>query len=198
MRILKAALLILALAVVPVVASAQDEFPKAELAMGYSLVRMSTTGVLEQFTQQGGSTNVAFNFNRKVGLVADFGAYNNNNIRGYDVNNTMFTYLFGPRFSARGEKFTLFGNALFGGAHINGSANANLVSSGTTTVVHIEESNNSFAMVVGGGIDINAGKHFAIRPAQFDYLLTRFNPGSQSETQNCMRYSAMIVFKFGK
>jgi hypothetical protein len=51
-------------------------------------------------------------------------------------------------------------------------------------------------MVIGGGLDINAGKHFAVRPAQLDYLLTRFNPLNESPTQNNLRYSAMIVFKF--
>jgi hypothetical protein len=193
-----AAALLITLLVGAVVASAQ-EFPRAEVALGYSLVRFSTTGVLEQFTAQGGSTNIALNFNRKIGIVADFGGYNNNNVRGFNVDNTTFTYLFGPRFTARGDKVSLFGNALFGGAHISGSASG-CFGPGTCTTVAREESNNSAAFLIGGGLDISAGKHFAVRPAQFDYLLIRFNPTiagvERSETQNNLRYSAMVVFKF--
>jgi hypothetical protein len=176
-----------------VIASAQ-EYPKAEIAMGYSLVRYSTTGVLEQFTANGASANLAYNFSKHVGFVADFGGYNNNNIRGFDVDNTMFTYLFGPRFNTHGERVNVFGQTLLGGAHISGSAGP-LFFPGTVTT-GAEESNNSMAFLIGGGFDVNVSKHVAIRPAELDYLLIRFNPGNQSETQNNLRYSAQIVFKF--
>ncbi len=169
-------------------AVAQDEYPTVEAAMGYSLVRMSSTGVVEQFTLNGGSANFALNYSKAVGIVADFGGYNNNNIRGVNLDNTTFTYLFGPRFSYRGDKGTVFGDALFGGAHVSGSARVN----GT----NIAESNNSFSMAFGGGFDVNVSKHFAIRPVQLDYLMTRFNVLNSSETQNNLRYSAMMVFKF--
>jgi outer membrane protein with beta-barrel domain len=204
MHLLKAALTMFAVMAVAVVATAQEEYPKAEIAMGYSLVRYSTTGPLEQFTANGGSTSIAYNFNRKIGLVADFGGYNNNNIRGFDVDNTMFTYLFGPRFTARGEHVNVFGHAMFGGAHISGSASSLLVPTpvgGSSATTGFEESNNSAAFLIGGGFDVHLSKHFALRPAQFDYLLIRFNPKiagvEQSSTQNNLRYSAQIVFKFG-
>ncbi len=188
-----AALLMFITLLAGVVASAQ-EYPKAEIAMGYSLVRYSTTGVLEKFTANGGSANLAYNFTKHVGFVADFGGYNNNNIRGFSVDNTMFTYLFGPRFNTHGERINVFGQTLFGGAHISGSAGS-LFFPGTVTEP-FEESNNSMAFLIGGGFDVNVSKHVAIRPAEFDYLLIRFNPGNQSETQNNIRYSAQIVFKF--
>ena len=196
---LKAILSIVAFLAVAIVAVAQEEYPKGELAFGYSLTRYSTTGPLEQFTANGGSSSIAFNFNRKIGLVADFGGYNNNNIRGFNVDNTMFTYLFGPRFTARGEHVNIFGHTMFGGAHISGSAGP-LIAGGTTTQA-FEESNNSAAFLIGGGFDVHLSKHIALRPAQLDYLLIRFNPtvaGKElSSTQNNFRYSAQLVFKFG-
>ncbi len=199
MHLLKAALAMFTFAAVAMVAVAQEEYPKAEVALGYSLVRYSTTGPLEQFTANGGSTSIAYNFNRKIGLVADFGGYNNNNIRGFDVDNTMFTYLFGPRFTARGEHVNIFGHVMFGGAHISGSAGP-LIAGGTQTTA-FEESNNSAAFLIGGGFDVHLSKHIALRPAQLDYLLIRFNPTVQgvelSSTQNNLRFSAQLVFKFG-
>jgi outer membrane immunogenic protein len=191
MKLRNVSLVVCMLLIVAAFAAAQD-FPKVEAALGYSMVRVSSTGFIEKYTTQGGSSNIALNFSKHVGLVADFGGYNNNNIRGVNVDNTTFTYLFGPRFSHRTDKVTLFGDALFGGAHI--SASGNIVENGVTT--KIAESNNSFSMVIGGGFDFNVSKHMAIRPAQFDYLMTRFNPFNSSPTQNNLRYSAMVVFKF--
>ncbi len=200
MRSFKAAFALAALMAGTVAAVAQQEYPKAEVAMGYSLVRYSTTGPLEQFTANGGSASIAYNFNRKIGLVADFGGYNNNNIRGFDVDNTMFTYLFGPRFTARGEHVNIFGHAMFGGAHISGSAGPLLVPGGGSTTA-FDAANNSAAFLIGGGFDVHLSKRVALRPAQFDYLLIRFDPTVQGEhlssTQNNLRFSAQIVFKFG-
>jgi outer membrane immunogenic protein len=191
MKLRNVSLVVCMLLIVAAFAAAQD-FPKAEAAMGYSMLRVSSTGYIEQYTMNGGSANIALNFSKHLGLVADFGGYNNNNIRGVNVDNTTFTYLFGPRFSHRTDRVTIFGDVLLGGAHI--SASGNVVNNGVTT--KIAESNNSFSMVVGGGFDVNVSKHMAIRPAQFDYLMTRFNPFNASPTQNNLRYSAMVVFKF--
>jgi len=57
----------------------------------------------------------------------------------------------------------------------------------------------TFAMVAGGGIDIKIGKHFAFRPVEEDYLLTRFPTIlTQNDTnRNHFRYSAGVNFMFG-
>ena len=57
----------------------------------------------------GGSTSIAFNVNRYLGIVGDFGGYRSNqlaftNTNPYPVVNasgTVFTYMAGPRFSYR-------------------------------------------------------------------------------------------------
>ena len=51
---------------------------------------------------------------------------------------------------------------------------------------------------VGGGLDLNAGKHFALRLGEMDYVLTRYtNPFTQTNNQNNFRYLGGVVFKFG-
>jgi hypothetical protein len=54
-------------------------------------------------------------------------------------------------------------------------------------------------MVFGGGVDIKVSHSVAIRPAEFDYLLTRFgNPlTNNNANQNSFRYQAGVVFEFG-
>ena len=39
-----------------------------------------------------------------------------------------------------------------------------------------------FTMAVGGGIDLNAGKHFAFRLGEIDYVLTRYTNPSPRPT----------------
>jgi opacity protein-like surface antigen len=89
-------------------------------------------------------------------------------------------FLFGPVISARSEKATIFAHALFGDARAT-------VDTGT-----LSTSDNAFAMALGGGLDYNLNKNFAVRVGQFDYLPTRFG----SDTQNNFRYATGIVFKF--
>jgi hypothetical protein len=87
-----------------------------------------------------------------------------------------FLLLGGFKFSSRHERFTPFGQALFGAAH------------GTA----FGTSNNGFAMAIGGGLDMNASPRFSIRVLQADYLLTHL----ASQSQNSIRISAGVVFKF--
>jgi opacity protein-like surface antigen len=174
-----------------VAAHAQD-MPKIDIFAGYSYVREnpSTSGV-SNFSLNGGSASVAYNVNSWLSGVADFGGYHNGNILGTTVDGTLSTFLFGPRISYRHlGRITPFGQVLFGVAHVSGSL------SGTATT-NLTTSDNVFAMAVGGGVDYRVSRHFAIRPLQVDYLLTRFSEtGTNAQSQNNLRASTGIVFRF--
>jgi outer membrane protein OmpA-like peptidoglycan-associated protein len=187
--------------------NASGQYPKAELFVGYSYLRAipaPTTGNRLMW-MNGGSTSLALNFNRYLGIVGDFGAYTNSQMRfqgGYwstvDVDNPnvgAFSYLFGPRISFRSQsRVTPFVQALFGGMH------ANEVSlTGCTFSCTFLPSENTFALAAGGGLDIRVRRHFAIRLIQAEYVMTRFPDYSTGLTasQNDMRLSSGIVFRFG-
>jgi opacity protein-like surface antigen len=156
---------------------------------------------------QGGSGSLTFNVNNWFGLAADFGgskisSLNASGLPSVNVDSTLFTYLFGPRFSYRGyKKVTPFAQVLFGGAHITDVTASGMTIGGPPTQVTIAKSANAFAMAVGGGFDWNVQKHVAIRVVQVEYLMTRFtNPFSltgATGTQNNLRVSAGIVFRLG-
>jgi len=59
-------------------------------------------------------------------------------------------------------------------------------------------SQNAFAMTVGGGLDYRVSSHFSVRAAKVDYLLTRFNEFNTfgAQNQNNLRVSTGIVFRF--
>ncbi len=179
--------------------------PKVELFVGYSYLRaMPTLADGNRFMWlNGGSTSIAYNFNRHLGLVGDFGGFGDTQLRlsGIgavpDSSGKAYTYLFGPRLSFRNHaRFTPFAQALFGGIH----ASEVTLSSGCTgagcTPLPAE---NSFAMTAGGGLDLRVHRHFAIRLVQAEYLMTDFenHDTGKSASQNDMRLSSGLVFRFG-
>jgi hypothetical protein len=181
--------------------------PRFELFVGYSYLRAvpELAAGNRLVWMNGGSTSIAFNMNRYLGLVGDFGAYTNSEMRftgaytsTVDANNAnvaAFTYLFGPRLSFRKyDRITPFAQVLFGGVH------ANLVTlAGCTVNCMLLPSQDSFAMTAGGGLDLRVHHHFAIRIIQAEYLMTRFTSYTTGAvgTQNDMRLSSGIVFRFG-
>lgn len=166
-------------------AAAQDD-SKAQAFAGYSYIRANpATSGAPSFNFNGGAASFAYT-PRALGIVGEFGGYHVGSIDGVSVDSNLYTYLFGPRYSFRhNEHFTPFVQALFGGAHVASASAFGGVS------------NNAFAMAIGGGLDVNATRHFALRLGQVDYLLTRFeeSPGNRM-TQNNVRVSAGIVFRF--
>jgi hypothetical protein len=109
----------------------------------------------------------------------------------------LFTYNVGPQIKFhRAEHVEPFVEALFGGAHSNfyGSLFHNCVG----CVVSKSPSNNAFDFIIGGGIDIKISQHFVVRPAEVDYLLTRFgnNFTAGNNNQSNFRYQAGVVFRF--
>ena len=165
-------------------AHAQDT-PKVDIFAGYSYLRLNprTAGV-SSFNLNGGSASIAYNAKSWLSGVADFGGYSNGNILNTGINGTLSTYLFGPRVSYRHfGRITPFGEVLFGVAHAS--------SAGTSG------SDNALAMTLGGGLDYKLSDRFAIRPVKVDYLMTRFSEsGTSNQTQNNLRVSTGIVFRF--
>ncbi len=171
-----------------VAAQAQEERKTIDVFAGYSYVRANpATSGANSFSLNGGSASIAYNFSGWLSGVADLGGYHNTNILGSGVDGTLSTYLFGPRVSYhRLGRVTPFGEVLFGVAHTGAS------------LLATSNSQNAFAMTVGGGLDYRLNSHFSIRPAKVDYLLTRFTElnNSNARSQNNLRVSTGIVFRF--
>jgi len=193
-------------------AMAQDT-PKADLFLGYSFLRYNSAQTVPAFTANGGLGTFGWNFNNEIALEAELGGYHNGNVHDYHFDNTAFSFLFGPRLSyGRSKKFDPYVHVLFGGQHGTSSIAADSV-----LVVNpllnapsngrYKASQTTFAMAVGGGIDIKINKVVTFRPAQVDYYLTRFETPEvvvptnsfvkTARNQNNFRYAAGIQFTFG-
>ncbi len=135
-------------ALVSVPAFAQSAYPKAEVFGGFSILSVDA-GNREQF--YGFQASVAGNIHTSVGFVADFGGQYKT-IDSTTVH--VYEYIFGPRFTMRSEKASVFAEALFGGITVGGGGS----------------SDTGFLMGFGAGVDVNAGKRVAVRIVQFDWL----------------------------
>src|SRR5580658_6775909 len=99
----------------------ESSYPKVEWFLGYSFWRaMPTSSSNRMGYLHGGSTSVAYNFNRYLGLVADFGGFDNSRLtllgptgsETVNSNGSAYTYVFGPRLSYRRyERITPFAQA---------------------------------------------------------------------------------------
>lgn len=167
--------------------------PLIETGADYTFTRVNPGGNLTSYTANGGSGFVEYNLNHVVGLVADLGANYIGNVNGYALDNTTFTYLFGPRFNWRTSRVTLYGQTLVGGARFS-----NAYDPASPTPV-LGSSENTFAAAIGGGVDYRLTDHIAVKPIQVEYLMTQL-PSSfvnVNQVQNNLRYSAGIVFRVG-
>jgi opacity protein-like surface antigen len=178
------------------------EYPKAEVDFGYSFVNVHPDlQPITSFNVNGGGAAFVYNASRLIGIKAEFMDYTGGGgaqlrALGFNgnVSGNIFTYLFGPQVKKHSGRFQPFGEALFGAAH-----------SGTFADIYNEihgisaagNSNNSFAMELGGGIDIPVTKHIAIRPVEVDYLLTRFGAQNYSASQNNFRYMVGVNIGIG-
>ncbi len=162
----KLIILFLALSVLAIPSHAQS----VDASLSYSYFRLGDSGGLNQ---NGVSGSVAYNPNRWLGIVGDFGGYHASP-GGVSLNT--YTYLVGPRLTFRNPtKINPFVQALLGGSRITGGGG----------------SSNQFAYSVGGGVDIGLLPHLALRP-QLDYIGLA-TPGSHT---NCTRVSAGLVVHF--
>jgi len=159
--------------------------PQFEVSGTYSYVRANGAN-FGGFNLNGGGASFTYNFSERFSVQGDFGAYRFSNLPS-SIDSTMYTYLFGPRVSLRkSSRVNPFAQVLLGGGHLNASSGG------------INAGENGFAMALGGGLDLPLGHSFSVRAIQADYLLTRFNNNNgASATQNNLRISAGLVFRFG-
>ncbi len=202
-----------------VLASAQspkpDEYPKFEGFVGYSALGEangpgisfgpnSTVGA--SYTSKAGfETSVTRNFTKYFGIKGDFSAHFNNESKSgpitgctpgcttvtqaFQLKTRVYNFLAGPEFKARNStRFTPFAHVLGGVAHTS----ANFTTSGPTFNLLLKKSDNSFAMALGGGLDIRASKRVSFR-GSLDYNPVFVND-SASGTRDFLRLSLGVLF----
>jgi opacity protein-like surface antigen len=156
-----------------------QDTPKMEIFGGYSYIRITSASAgipsytgLSPLDSSGWEASANWNLNHWFGLKADFDG--NYCCKGQYI----YSFLGGPQLSLRKDKYTVFVHGLLGGAYAQG----------------LYTTDTNLAWALGGGVDWNVNRMLAIRLPQVDYFGTRFLGG----TQNDLRVSGGLVFRFGK
>jgi len=182
--------------------------PKVEFFVGYSYLRAVPTLTSGNRLDwlNGGSTSIAYNFNRYLGVVGDLGGFDDSKFQttgganppsAVNASGSAFTYLFGPRISFRSQsRVTPFAQVLLGDIH----ASAVTLASGCTVAGCTPlPAESAFAMTAGGGLDLRINHRLALRMIQAEYLMTNFENRDTGlgGSQNDMRLSAGLVLRLG-
>jgi outer membrane protein OmpA-like peptidoglycan-associated protein len=178
----------------PPAASSSDEgpaliTPKAEVFAGYQYVNIRPGDPFNDFNTHGGIGSFEYNLHKYLGLVAEFsGGRGHRTVGSSRVGNNLVTYLFGPQLNVRRWNYAVpFAHFLVGGANTDKG------------LTGLSSGNNSFALAIGGGVDLVPVRQIAIRVFQADYVMTNFsgpNVGGNSRQDN-LRLGAGIVLRIG-
>jgi len=184
--------------------------PAFEVTAHYDFFRYTPGGANSGSCSGGGATGV-FHLNRWLGAVIDVSGCkmgtNDSNVSGDSL-----TYLFGPRFSyAPSARWTLYLDLLLGGNKLTQERFLpEKVPTGDLTewnellgwqqhaLVTESSEANALAMAVGGGLDLNVSRSFAIRMGHFDYLWTRLGEFNDANYSGMFRFTTGAVLKLGQ
>jgi hypothetical protein len=157
-------------------ALAHDD-PTFELFGGYSPRRMDLIAIHD--TAHGFLTSLTINpfQNKTFGLEGEFGGHFGS-VPG--VSYQAYTVMGGPKIAGRFDSVTPWGHVLFGGQHIRGGG----------------ASSNDFGITAGGGLDINAHQHLAVRVVQADYVYVRVSEGTLDVNTHSYRFAFGVVIKW--
>ena len=208
------ALLLCSNLVVSAQSTKPDEYPKVEVFVGYSALGEANSravsfgpnaSVSGDYEGQGFETSIIRNFSKHLGSKGDFSASFNNEsgsgpitacttacttvTQNFQLKTRVYNFLAGPEFKARNStRFTPFAHALGGVAHTS----ATFTTPGPTNNLFLRRNDTSFAMALGGGLDIRASKRVSFR-ALVDYNPVFVND-STSGTRDFFRFSLGVLF----
>lgn len=207
----------------------QDSSSKVQVFGGYSFQRVddgldgtlldpvfgTTSGTFKGPSRFNGlDTQIQYNANRLLGFAVDFGGNFGtlfNTVGGKGVSGlpsaSSISFLIGPVLSTHTKHSTLFLHGLVGLNRLHSSSTTKIT--GTKFAALPSDSDTTFALALGGGVDYDASRHFSVRLGQFDYLYTGhnmdvfanklFGPGTFNDLaahQDNLRFASGVVFHF--
>ena len=166
----------------------QIRHQEVDLAVTYATEHSNLTSG-NNFWRQGGGAELSAEVFHGFGIAANVAGTHIKDINSSNVPLTTITATFGPRYTWSRRKLAVFGQGLIGESRgIDG-----VFPSPTGALSEW----NSFALQVGGGVDLRVSRHFAIRPIQAEWIRTQF-PNGDTNVQNSVRLAAGVVLRLGR
>jgi hypothetical protein len=169
-----------------------EGFPSAEIFTGFSYLSFDPQGVATRINMYGWDASVTGNPIKWFGIEGDFGGHYRANCGGaIGLTCGHTSFMGGPKLAFRSTWVTVYAHGLFG------------IDDGSLSFSGVSVSDKPFAFAAGGGVDVRVARHLSLRPAQFDYFMTRHAIaaagalGLTLQPQNNYRFSTGLVFTFG-
>ena len=141
------------------------------------------------FWMSGGHGGVSIPVWHNFSAVVETGGHTTSNIPRFNTGLSLFYGMGGVRLRvANHTHYQPFGQALFGGVHGFDSYFPAPVGKLPTSY------DTSFALTIGGGLDIPVSKHIWIRAVQADYFYSQLR-NLQGDRQNQFRIGAGVLFR---
>lgn len=174
----------------PSTATAQKPANTMDASAIFSEVRANApVGGCGCFWMAGGTGEFSFPVWRNFSAVIEAGGQHTGHIPGSNTSLSLVSGMGGLRMRAPNHtEFQPFARALFGGVHGFDSYFPAPVGKLPTSY------DTSFAMAIGGGVDIPVSKHIWIRAVQADYFYSELR-NVQGNQQNQFRIGAGIVLR---
>jgi hypothetical protein len=169
-------------------AQAGSKHQEVDLAVTYSTEHSNLTNG-ENFWRQGGGIELSAEAFHGLGVVANVTGTHVDTAANSGVSLTTITTTFGPRYIWSKGKVVVFGQGLIGESH-----GTEGIFPSTTGALNEW---NSFALQVGGGVDMRIAHHFAVRAIQGDWIRTQF-PNGATNVQNTLRLGVGVVLRLSK
>jgi outer membrane immunogenic protein len=161
-------------------------FGAPSVAVTYDFERAKVSNVsCGCFWLKGGSADLAVPFYRGLSVAGSIGGDHATGNPGGGL--SKISYMAGPRYTFGVPSTRIFGEALFGGVH---AFDGTFPATGA-----VPSSANSYAMQIGGGLDLMLHGGFALRAFEVDYVRTAL-PNNGSNTQNDLRLAFGLSYHF--
>ena len=164
--------------------------PKLDVSVTYLEQRSLKANTGENFWSQGGSVELGVNVWHGLGMAADVTGVHAASIGSSSIPLSLVVAVFGPRYRWHAaHRVSAYGQGLLG--------EADAFRSLYPTPNGADRSASSLALQIGGGIDLNCSRHFAVRALDAAWLRTQL-PNNTNNRQNSLRLGAGFVLRFGK
>lgn len=142
-----------------------------------------------RFWMAGGSAQIHDRLYKGLGVVGDIAAAHTGNIDFSNVGLTLVTTTFGPRYTLQvpKQKAEIYVQVLAGFARGMDSTFPSFVTSNSTA--------SSYAVNLGGGVNVPINKRFSYRVVEASWLRTAL-PNGSTDVQNALRLGTGLIVHF--
>lgn len=166
-----------------------QQAPAIDAGVSFIAERSLKANTGQNFWMEGGSFEMGARLYKGLGIAMNLTGAHGNSIGTSGIPISMITTTFGPRYRfTTKSRWSPYGEVLVG--------ESNVFHSLVPTPFGAQPEGNSLALHIGGGLDYNFRRRYAVRVLDASWIYTQI-PNSTNNIQNSLRIGAGFVVRFG-